>query len=424
MKLPTESQLPETLPALREDIIIEPGGLDFNGAPTWIIQDPVNNRFFHIGWQENEMLKYWQSISPSDFLEKISLHSLVEITETEIEKILTFLSQNCLIQQSYSAIKAIRDRAKPKKTNWFIWLAKNYLFFRIPLVKPNTFLSKSYPYVKFIFSRSFAIFMAIFALIGLILLQRQWDQFTHTFFELFSLEYILLYGVALVFAKICHELGHAYTCKKYGLTIPSMGIAFLVMFPMLYTDTTESWKIKRPSRRITVALAGVMIECYLAIFALWLWMFLPNGGLKSACFFLSTYSLLTTLIINISPFLRFDGYHVLSDILSMRNLQTRSFALTKWKIRELIFRFEIEAPEHFTTGKRRFLIAYAIATWLYRFILFIGIAIMVYYLFFKALGIILFIIEIIYFILQPIYKEIKVWWSMKSMIKRNKNTLC
>jgi len=107
----------------------------------------------------------------------------------------------------------------------------------------------------------------------------------------------------------------------------------------------------------------------------------------------------------------------------MRNLQTRGFALMRWRLRKTLFGIDEKPPEYFTQSKRRILYSYTIATWLYRFILFLGIAIMVYYLFFKTLGIILFVIEIIYFIVQPIYKEVKVWWRMRKLITLNRNTI-
>lgn len=417
------SELPEKLPPLRSGVSIEKGGMDFNGSPTWVIQDHINNRFFHLGWKEHEILSCWQEIAPQDLIDQVKSNSLAPVSLEDITQILKFLSQNCLIEQSYGVLKGINDMQHSKKTNWFLWLAKNYLFFRIPLVKPDRFLNAIYPYVSFMLGKGFAVSMMILAIIAIIFTLRQWDQFTHTFFALFSLEYILLYAIALIFAKSCHELGHALRCKKFALNVPTMGVAFLVMFPMLYTDTSESWKVNNPKERITIAIAGVVTETYIAIFALCAWLLLPDGALKSICFFLATYSLLTTYLINISPFLRFDGYHVLSDILSMRNLQTRSFALTKWRMRQLFFGLKNPPPEIFTVSRQRLLIIYAIATWIYRFILFLGIAILVYYLFFKALGIILFVIEIIYFILQPIYREIKVWWQMKKDIKLNKNTL-
>ncbi len=132
---------------------------------------------------------------------------------------------------------------------------------------------------------------------------------------------------------------------------------------------------------------------------------------------------MTTYLINISPFLRFDGYHVLSDMLSMRNLQTRSFALTRWKIREVLFGLKAPIPEQFNSTQQTMLITYASLNWIYRFFLFLGIALMVYHMFFKALGIVLFGIEMIYFILNPIYQEIRVWWSMRTVITVNRHTI-
>jgi putative peptide zinc metalloprotease protein len=423
MLIDNKQELPEILPKLRQDVLIQKGGMDFNNHPTWVIQDLVNNRFFHLGWREYEVLKLWDAITPNALIDEVNSNSLANISEDDLLSILKFLSNNSLIEQDYDSLKSIYDQQNNKHPNWFLWLAKNYLFFRVPLIKPNAFLDRIYPYTRFMLGKGFLVFMSLLAILAIILTLRQWDQFTHTFFSLFSIEYILLYGIALILAKSLHEFGHALMCKKYALNVPTMGVAFLVMFPMLYTDTGESWKVNDPKDRITISIAGVLTETYIAVFALCLWLLLPDGALKSICFFLATYSLLTTYLINISPFLRFDGYHVLSDILSMRNLQTRSFALTRWRIRELLFGFNQIPPEDFTKSRQLFLITYAIATWLYRFILFIGIAILVYYLFFKVLGIILFVIEIIYFILHPIYKEIKVWWMMKDKIHINRNTI-
>jgi putative peptide zinc metalloprotease protein len=59
---------------------------------------------------------------------------------------------------------------------------------------------------------------------------------------------------------------------------------------------------------------------------------------------------------------------------------------------------------------------YAWSVWIYRLFLFIGIALLVYHFFFKLLGLILFAIEIIWFIAQPVYREVKVWWQMRSKI--------
>ena len=419
-----EIKLQKTLPPLKENLNIIPSGIDFNHNPSWLIEDTITNQYFQINWQSYQILKVWQkskSLSPQALIDQINQQKLITINEKTISDLLAFLSTNCLIKQNYHALKIIQSTQK--NPPFFIWLMKNYLFFRIPLIHPNQMLNQIYPLMKFLLSRFFFIVMIIILILGLSFLSNQWDQFRHSFFDLFSIEYLIIYLIALIFAKVFHELGHALACKKYQLNVATMGVAFLVLFPMLYTDTQQSWRLKNHKSRLFVSISGVLMEFYLAIIALWLWMILPFGIFKSICFFLATYSLLTTILINISPFLRFDGYYVLSDLLSMRNLQTRSFAITRTFIRNTLFGLKLNYPEAFSNKKRVFLIVYAMLTWLYRFILFLGIALLVYYLFFKALGILLFFIEIYYFILKPIFNELRIWWQIKKQITINKHSV-
>lgn len=419
-----ESLLPEELPELRDDIVIEYGGVDFNGSLTYVIYDCLNNRFFHIDWQTYEVLKHWGAISPEELFKRLAEKSLVSIDPMRLSNILTFLSNQCLIKQGYQRLSQIfQMQQEKKKTNAFMWLAKNYLFFRVPLVRPNYWLTITYPYVAFIFRKTFFFFILFLAITGIAVVSKQWDTFKGTFFDVFEIRYLIVFGIALIIAKVFHELGHAYNCKRYGLNVPTMGIAFLVMWPMLYTDTSESWRVRSAKERIRISIAGVQMEIYIAIFALWVWILSAPGVIHSIAFFLCTYSLIATIILNIGPFLRFDGYHILSDILTMRNLQTRSFALTKWWLREKIFGFKFDPPEVFSKNKTYVLMIYAWSNWLYRFFLFLGIALLVYHLFFKVLGIILFLIEIVYFLAMPIAKEFIAWWKLREHMTLNRNTI-
>src|SRR5690606_23622975 len=74
-------------------------------------------------------------------------------------------------------------------------------------------------------------------------------------------------------------------------------------------------------------------------------------------------------------------------------------------------------PEALPAPRRRWLIAYAFGTWIYRLTLFIGIALVVYYFFFKALGLFLFAVEIAYFIVRPVLRELGHWWSLRSALR-------
>jgi len=96
-----------------------------------------------------------------------------------------------------------------------------------------------------------------------------------------------------------------------------------------------------------------------------------------------------TLLVNLNPFMRFDGYYMLSDYLGINNLQERSFALARWWLREKILGLGDPVPERFQPHRHHIMLIYAFGTWLYRFFLFLGIALIVYFFFFKVLGIFL-----------------------------------
>lgn len=70
-----------------------------------------------------------------------------------------------------------------------------------------------------------------------------------------------------------------------------------------------------------------------------------------------------------------------------------------------------------STAARRWLIAFALVTWIYRLVVFFGIALLVYHMFFKLLGIFLMMLEIVWFIARPIWRESTYLWAQRSKVK-------
>jgi len=206
-----------------------------------------------------------------------------------------------------------------------------------------------------------------------------------------------------------HEMGHAFMATKYGIPVTSLGIAVMVLYPVLYAETSQSWRMQNRQQRINISMAGVMAEMTLASVALLLWHMLPPGMAQSLCFMVGVVSLVASLVVNTNPLMRFDGYYLVSDLVGIDNLQDRSFAFAKWKLRSWLFGWDDGPPEQMPEERRNFLVIFGFATIIYRFFLFMGIAFLVYFLFFKPLGLILFLVEIFYFILMPVVRELRVW---------------
>ena len=411
------------IPYLRQDLEIFRGNSREDGSPAWLLYDAVRNKYFTVGLTAFRLIKNWRGGEDIQNFEKKINSQGIETTGDEIKSFIGFLQQNNLIiQPQGQGVPYLMQQKNSLKKSWFMNLIHSYLFFKIPLFTPDEWLGRTLHKVKFLGSKKIRNIIYILGFIGLFFVIQQFENFTKTFLYFFSFKGLMLYFVTLVFVKCLHELGHAYIAKYHGCRVSAIGIAFLVFFPFLYTDTTDAWRLRNHKDRLLINFAGILTELHLALIATFVWGILPEGGLKSAAFFIATTSWISSIAINVSPFMRFDGYYVFSDWLKAENLQPRSFALAKWKIRETLFGFNHKPPEEISPSRRWTFIIYAWATWVYRFFLFIGIALLVYYFAFKVLGIILFAIEIYWFIMLPIIKEMKQWWMMRSEMKLNKQT--
>ena len=411
------------IPYLRQDLEIFRGNSREDGSPAWLLYDAVRNKYFTLGLTAFRLIKNWRGGEDIQNFEKKINTQGIETTGDEIKSFVGFLQQNNLIiQPQGQGVPYLMQQKNSLKKSWLMNLIHSYLFFKIPLFTPDEWLGRTYNKVKFLGSKKVRNIIYILGFIGLFLVIQQFENFSKTFLYFFSIKGLMLYFITLVFVKCLHELGHAYIAKHHGCRVSAIGIAFLVFFPFLYTDTTDAWRLRNHKERLLINFAGIFTELHLALIATFVWGVLPEGGLKSAAFFIATTSWISSIAINVSPFMRFDGYYVFSDWLKAENLQPRSFALAKWKTRETLFGFNHKPPEEINPSRRWTFIIYAWSTWVYRLFLFIGIALLVYYFAFKVLGIILFAIEIYWFIMLPIIKEIKQWWLMRSEMRINKQT--
>jgi putative peptide zinc metalloprotease protein len=401
------------LPVLREELALLPGPVLADGQPSWILQDPARNQFFRLDWLTFEILSRWSLRQPDLIARAVRTATTLRAKAADVMAVRDFLVDNQLVRPlGPESTQAMTKAYATRQTHPLLWLLRHYLFFRVPLVRPDAWLAR-WQGVAAWFGGVFFRTLTLLALaVGLVQGVRHSGVFFTTLVDTFTWQGLWAYGAALIVVKALHELGHAFAAKRQGCHVPAMGIAFLVLWPMPYTDTNEAWRLTRRGERLRVACGGIVTELTLGAWALFVWSWLPDGPARQIAFVLCTTSLLATLAINVSPFLRFDGYFILSDWLNLPNLHARSFALARWDLRERLFAAGEEPPEYFSRRQTRGLILFAWATWLYRLTVFIGIAILIYHFFIKVVALVLFVVEILWFILWPIFREMQVWHKM------------
>lgn len=130
--------------------------------------------------------------------------------------------------------------------------------------------------------------------------------------------------VFILSSSFFHELGHASSCKYFGVKHGGIGFGLYLTFPVLYTDVSEVWQLKR-NQRCVVNIAGIYFQSYSLIILLIVFLFTGNDILRYLILIMN-FSFLMTL----NPFFKFDGYWIASDLLGVPNLRTRSLELISY----------------------------------------------------------------------------------------------
>ncbi|PWY50254.1 biotin/lipoyl-binding protein [Pseudomonas sp. RW409] len=400
------------LPSLRADLQLSAAAPALDGSPRWTLADPVRGRYFKLGAAAMRLLRHWSLGDAGQVLRAANREPGLPLGGAELDELLGFLRSHDLITALDPQQRASYDlkAAAQHQSLWQV-LLHQYLFFRIPLWRPDAFLNRAWPWLARFGPGLLRYGLPLTLGLGVFLVSRDWQRFLATFPHLFSLGGALAFGVALFFAKLCHEFGHAFMAKRAGCRVQSMGVAFMVLLPMFYTDVSDAWRVNDRRARLLIGAGGVLAELLLASIALLAWSLLPDGPARTAAFMLASATWITTLVINLNPFMRFDGYFLLSDFWEVDNLQGRAFALCRWRLREALFGYRQPAPEPWSPAMQRRLLWWGYGSWLWRAVLFFGIALAVYHLFFKLLGIFLMLVELVWFIFLPIVREWREWWT-------------
>ena len=149
---------------------------------------------------------------------------------------------------------------------------------------------------------------------------------------------------------LIHELGHIAACRKFGIKHGEIGFGFYLFFPVLYADVTNIWKLNK-HRRIITNLGGIFLELVYAslLGCLFLW-------LDDVVYLYASISIFIKCLLELNPFIRYDGYWVLSDLTNTPNLLPKSRALFKkaWHQKNLK-NFEL---------KHHLVLMYGMANWL------------------------------------------------------------
>jgi putative peptide zinc metalloprotease protein len=146
-------------------------------------------------------------------------------------------------------------------------------------------------------------------------------------------------GLALLWTglKILHEAGHAVAASRAGTPPREAGVLIQFLAPLAYVDLSATWRLASRTQRLVTALAGLYVELFVAAMALIGWSLTTNpqwGWWLGQVVLLAGVN---SVLFNLNPLARMDGYFVLSDLWGEPNLGPRGRADLTRRIARILF---------------------------------------------------------------------------------------
>jgi putative peptide zinc metalloprotease protein len=345
----------------------------YRGELWYVVRDPFANTFYRIRPGARRFLLH---LTGRLTVEEAWRRCLREDPaaapgQTEVIQLLAQLHHASLLQSDLPPdSRRLFDRLRRQRQAQVRSTLASILFLRIPLWNPDSFLQRLVPLVRPVFSRAG---LAVWALVVLAAIKVGID---HRETLLDNSQQVLAPGnLALLFGaffvtKVLHEFGHAFACRVFGGGVHQMGIMLLVFSPVPYVDVTSSWAFRERWRRVWVGAAGMYVELFIAALAMFVWARTGSGLVNGLAYNVIFVASVSTLLFNLNPLLRFDGYYMLADLSDTPNLHQRSrLQVCSWAEKVLFGLRQVATPAA-TRPEAAFLGVFGIASNIYRMMVF------------------------------------------------------
>lgn len=308
---PRPHAAPPERPKLRSDLIFAPAVE--RGEPCTYVRDPRTRRFFRLG--ESARLAARQMDGSRDsaaIAQQLSQQLGVALPIEPIQALVAQLAQLGFLENGPPAPPMKRIRG-------------NVFYLVVPLVDPERWLARLGWLWRALVSPPIAIAIALLVVSGLaITAWWAWSGRLPTLGTLSALDLVGFY-LCVSLAVVGHELAHAAALKRFGGEVHEMGLLLLYLQPCFYCNVSDAYLLPRRSR-LWVSFAGLYFEL-----GAWGAATLVAAALGTTstigrwALLVTTAIGLKSLLFNLNPLIKLDGYYLLVDLLELPNLRQRAF---------------------------------------------------------------------------------------------------
>jgi len=365
------------LPPLRSDLVINKQ--TFEGRTFYIIKDPISLQYFRLSAEDYRLATLFDGKRTfrqiRETFIKLFPHVLLEYSEEELnERLLRFSNDLALLQ--FLSVQGVRlkqryesVRARQKKKFSLYQFANKLFFARFSVFDPDVIFGRMARPLAWIWTRQTHWICVVLVTIAAFVFVHHLDRAEALMARFFTVNNLALMWVLTIIIKSIHELGHGLTCKHFGGEVHEVGAMMLVFTPYFFVNVSDCWVMPNRMHRVLISAAGIYVELVIASFATFAWALVQPGYLQMVLYNVIIIASVSTIFFNANPLMRFDGYYILTDLMEVPNLQTKSRALISYQVKKLLFGNIGEDPTlaRMPLPKRRFWVfyIYAILSFLY-----------------------------------------------------------
>ncbi|MEX0285943.1 MAG: hypothetical protein AB3N23_15155 [Paracoccaceae bacterium] len=300
-------------------------------------------------------------------------------TQQDMVSLLTQLHQSDMLDsEDMPLLDEMLERQDKHRAQVWKKLFMNPLSVTVPLVNPDRFLAGLVAITGLLPRWMWWGAVLALSIAALVVLPVHWAALTARGLSGFlDLENLLLVALIYPVMKLLHEIAHGVAIKSRGGTVSEMGLMFIAFYPIPYVEASASLVFPSKWDRAAVAAAGVAVEIAVAALALFLWIGLEDGTARTLAFNTMIISGLSTLVVNGNPLLKFDGYHVLCDLIEIPNMSQRGNQWWGEMVRLYVFATREHRRTPTVAWERLWFLLYPPAAFVYRVVISMTIALFV-----------------------------------------------
>ena len=352
----------------------------YEGKVFHVVKDPVCLRYYRFSRQEYHVFARFDGAHTmedvrKDFESEFKPHRL---EFADLESFARQLVTAGLVQhETGGAGKHLYQRRAKQRRLKRLATISNVMYWKIPVFDPDRLLTWMYGYLWWIFTPWFfaasvgLMLAAVFQV--MVHFQTFYDKIPR-YQEFFAVNSLLYMWISLGVVKIIHEFGHGLSCKAYKGESHEMGFLLMCFSPAMYCNVTDAWTVADKWKRIIISFAGIYVELVIAALATFVWWYTPHmvtvNNIAMAVMVLCSVS---TVFFNANPLMRFDGYYMLADWIEIPNLRDRANRYLTNLFLSVCLGIEVPPEQYMAPGRRLLFVVYAVASYVYRWVVTFGI---------------------------------------------------